>query len=97
MVAMFGAIMPQPFAIPPSVKVEPLIRTSLVLWSVVRIPRAASCPPSTESFLASFGVADRIGSIGNGVPMIPVEQTSTCCASTPSASAALAPMVSASR
>ena len=38
MVAMFGAIIPQPLAIPPIVKVEPLISTSFGLWSVVRMP-----------------------------------------------------------
>ena len=77
MVAMSGAIMPQPLAMPPSVKVEPRITTCLGLWSVVRMPRAASSARSTESFFASFGMAARIGSIGNGVPMIPVEQTMT--------------------
>jgi hypothetical protein len=34
--------------------------------------------------------------MGSGVPMIPVEQTSTCLASMPSASAAAAAMASAS-
>ena len=76
-VAMLGAIIPQPLAIPPRVKVEPLTSASLALWSVVRIPRAASWAPPADSFLASLGVAARMTSIGSGVPMIPVEQTST--------------------
>ena len=63
----------------------------LGLWSVVRIPRAASSPPSPDSFFASRGVAARITSIGSGVPMIPVEQTRTCelaiCSASPVAAA----------
>ena len=96
MVAMLGAIMPQPLAMPPSVKVEPLTTASLGTVSVVRMPLAASSAPSADSFFASFGVALRITSIGSGVPMIPVEQTSTCSAAMPSASAAAALIASAS-
>ncbi len=91
MVAMLGAIMPQPLAIPPTVKFDPRTTTSLGLWSVVRMPRAASSPPSTDSFFASRGVEARIGSIGSGVPMIPVEQTITwelaTCSASPVAAA----------
>ena len=93
---MLGAIIPQPLAIPPKVKVEPRTTASFCLWSVVRMPRAASSPPPLDSFFASFGVAPRILSIGSGVPMIPVEQTSTSAAATPNASAAASPIASAS-
>ena len=93
---MFGAIIPQPLAIPPRVKVEPRTNASFWTWSVVRIPLAASSPPETDSFFASFGVAARILSIGKGVPMIPVEQTSTSLASIPSARAAASAIASAS-
>src|SRR6185312_12906782 len=62
-VAMFGAIIPQPLAIPPMVKLEPRITTCFGRWSVVRIPRAASSLPSADSLPASFGAASRIGCI----------------------------------
>ena len=96
MVAMSGAIIPQPLAMPPSVKLEPFTIRVLGIVSVVRMPRAASSAPSFESFLASFGVALRMTSIGKGVPMIPVEQTRTCRFSMPKASAAACVIASAS-
>ena len=78
MVAMLGAIMPQPLAIPPSVKVEPLDHDFLGLVvggqdAARRIVRRRR--PTASSPASGRGV--RIGSIGSGVPMIPVEQTMT--------------------
>ena len=79
MVAMLGAIMPQPLAMPPSVKVEPCDHRLLghgvggedALRRVVAAVGATASSPASAS-------PSRITSIGSGVPMIPVEQTRTC-------------------
>ena len=93
---MFGAIMPQPLAIPPMVKPSPWTTASLGLVSVVRIASAASVPPSRDRLPASVGVAPRIVSIGSGKPISPVELTSISPASQPIAAAAAAHIASAS-
>ena len=78
MVAMLGAIMPQPLAIPPMVKVDP--RDHHLLGPVVGGEDAARGVVGAVDATASspsLGVAARIGSIGSGVPMISVEHTIT--------------------
>ena len=85
MVAMLGASMPAPLAMPATVKVGCSTSTSLRPESVVRMPGAASAAASAEPDRAatSRGMPDSIGSIGSGMPMSPVEQTRTCSAATP--------------
>src|SRR3989344_6267318 len=82
-VAMLGWIMPEPLAQPPSVIFFPLMETctaiSLTAKSVVKIAIAALCPcwvffPSPPT---SAGAAFSIFVYGNGLPIIPVEATTT--------------------
>jgi len=79
--------MPEPLAIPPIVIVRPPIRAlaaaSLGLRSVVRIARAASCPPDRRARAISEGIPSRTRAIGSGCPMTPVEPTKTVCGFTP--------------
>ena len=79
MVAMSGASMPAPLAMPATVKVGCSTRTSLRPESVVMMPWAASAAASAESDRAatSVGMPDSIGAMGSGIPMSPVEHTRT--------------------
>ena len=81
MVAMFGAIMPAPFAIPPTMHVHfpdgNSTATSLGLVSVVMIARAASAPPCRERRRPASATPARTFSMGRRTPMTPVEATST--------------------
>ncbi len=97
-VAMSGAIIPLPLAMP-------LIRTSaspiratrvaaLGNVSVVMIPRAASAQPSSRSASCSAGSAAVIFSCGSTSPITPVDARNTCLtgqsASAPAAAAVAA-------
>ena len=96
MVAMFGWIMPEPLAMPPSVHVRPptsnATATSFFARSVVMIASAASPLPPRESAAASAGMAASMGAGSSGWPITPVEATITSEASMPSACAAAAHM-----
>jgi hypothetical protein len=92
---MFGASMAAPFAIPPTVKPAPRTSASLRCVSVVRIASAASASPSGRRAAASAGTPRSMTSIGRGMPMSPVEQTSTSVASPPIWAATAAHMRSA--
>ncbi len=85
MVAMSGASIPAPLAIPATAKVGCSTSTSLRPESVVRMAWAASAAAPSEPVRAatSRGMPDSMGSIGSGIPMSPVEQTRTCSAGTP--------------
>ena len=90
-VAIAGASIAAPFAIPPTRSTVPAATSasayaSLRTVSVVRIASAAAAPPaaSARSCPASLGIPASIGAIGNGIPMSPVEQTSTSVGATPS-------------
>ncbi len=77
MVAMLGASMAAPLAMPPTVKPSPRTTTSLGTVSVVMIARAAKAPPSglasrRETMPSSCGSTTLIG---NGIPMSPVWHT----------------------
>jgi hypothetical protein len=95
MVAMFGASMPQPLAIPPTVQPSPRTSDSLGRVSVVRMPLAASLWPSRLKASPSLVMPPRIFRIGSWKPMRPVEQTSISWAEQPTASAAASHIVSA--
>src|SRR5512137_2368006 len=79
MVPMLGAIMPAPFAIPPTVTVFPpaLKRATAPLGhaSVVRIASAAAPNPFAEREAHSAGRAAVIFPSGSRTPMTPVEDT----------------------
>ena len=81
MVARFGAIMPAPFAIPPTVHVASptgnSTATSLGFVSVVMMARAASAPAWREMRRPASAMPARTFSIGRRTPMTPVEATST--------------------
>jgi hypothetical protein len=89
MVAMLGASMPAPLAMPATTKPARSTSISLRPESVVKMPWAASAPASgaAERAATRSGIPARIGSMGNGMPISPVEQTSTSSAPTPSSSA----------
>ena len=63
-VAMFGASMAAPLAIPPTVKPPPSTTASFRTVSVVMIAWAASAPPAGDNALASFGIPVSRQSIG---------------------------------
>ena len=85
MVAMSGASMPAPLAMPATAKVGRSTSTSLRPESVVRMPWAASAAASAESDRAAtrVGMPDSIGAMGSGTPMRPVEQTRIRSSATP--------------
>ena len=91
-VAMFGWIIPLPFAIPPRVHVTPSMSnrtaTCLSTVSVVMIAFAALALPSAERPSASSFICFSNGSIGMICPMTPVEALMTRFTSMPRASAA---------
>ena len=84
-VAMLGAIMPLPFAMPPTVTVRPSssneTATSLAKVSVVMMAAAASDAPDGASAATAPGIAETMSSTGSGTPMTPVEETMTSCGS----------------
>ena len=98
-VAMFGWIMPLPFAMPPSRQVAPPASNSTAISlssvSVVMMPSAAARPPSADSPAASAGMPSAMGAISSFWPMTPVEATITSSARMPSCSAASAHIRSA--
>ena len=100
MVAIFGAIIPEPLAQPPMITGFPptVSRTvrSLITKSVVRIPWANALPPAGDNAAVSSGRAAVILSMGNGFPIIPVEATRTSVALIPNAVAHVSAMRTAS-
>ena len=78
--------MPAPLPIPPSVHPSPLTTTSFAPVSVVLIATAASAPWSPSCFTTT-PMPCSILSIGSRSPMMPVEHTAICEASTPIPSA----------
>ena len=81
---------------PPTVAAPIVATASFGTVSVVMIARAASAPPAVDTCAHSFGMPASIGAIGIGMPMRPVEQTSTSAASNPRPSAVSAHMPRAS-
>ena len=97
MVAMLGASMPQPLAIPPTVKPSPRTTASLGRVSVVRMPLAASTWPWRLSLLGQLGGGvEQLAASAGGMPIRPVEQTSISPGLQPTPSAAAAHIASAS-
>ena len=76
-VASSGWIIPEPFAIPPTVNPSSETADSFVRVSVVRIAFAASAPPDAASSAAAVRRPASTFSSGSSVPMTPVERTST--------------------
>ena len=99
-VATSGRIIPAPLPITPMRTSPPLSAqvTMLVLAhaSVVRIASAAAAPPVPESSPAACAMPRSTASIGRGLPITPVEQTTTSPAEMPSACAVAAAMARAS-
>ena len=103
-VAIAGDSIAAPLAMPPMVATTPCATStrctvSLRTVSVVSMAVAAASPPAASalSAVASFGIPDSTGSIGIGIPISPVEQTSTSRGAQPSDSAVSSAMRSASR
>ena len=88
---MFGAIIPEPFAIPPIVTRTPLQSNSracsLTNVSVVIIASAAAPPPSCERNAAASFIPSVIVPMGRNCPITPVDETSTSSRPTSSAEA----------
>ena len=99
-VAIWGWIMPDPLAIPPTVMdTRPVVSrsaTSLGAVSVVRIAAAAAGPPPGDNCAAARAIPPRTRSIGSRAPITPVEATSTSASSRPSARAVSAVIAFAS-
>ena len=80
-VAMFGWIIPEPFAMPVTVIGTPstMVRREAPFGtvSVVMIARAALNQPSARAAACAIGNADTIRSNGNGSMITPVENGST--------------------
>ena len=95
-VASCGWIIPEPFAIPPTVNPSSVTAASFVFVSVVRIASAASGPPSAESAGAASRRPPSTFSSGSSAPITPVERTSTSSASRSSSRPASAAVASAS-
>src|SRR3990172_3762080 len=99
-VAIWGWIMPDPLAIPPTVMdTRPVVSrsaTSLGRVSVVRIAAAAAGPPPGDNCAAARAIPPRTRSIGSRAPITPVEATSTSASSRPSAPAGSAGIAFAS-
>jgi len=92
MVAMFGQIMPAPLQMPPMRKLPFLptgTSTAKVFGrvSLVMMARMASSLPLSFSLATASGTLGRMRSIGSGMPMMPVEHTSTWRIFTPISSA----------
>src|SRR5699024_11481013 len=89
--AIFGSIMPAPFDIPVMVIVRPLTCTcsqaSLGWVSVVIIPSAACCQPSTLSLGTAAGIPLAKGANSNTSEITPVEKGNTSRTDQPVASA----------
>ncbi len=87
MVAMAGWIIPEPLAMPPTVKVRPPTWTraaaSLGRVSVVMIARAARVADEGPASRSSAPTAAAIRSAGSAEPMRPVEAGSTWASSQP--------------
>ncbi len=103
MVAIAGASIAAPLAMPPTVKLVPPAGSadaiaSLRTVSVVSIASAAACPDASSdpSTAATFGMPASSAAIGNGMPIRPVEQTNTSAVSHPSAAAVISHMRRAS-
>ena len=100
-VAMFGAIMPAPFATPTT---RALVfgpsgtrcSARFSKRSVVMIARTKSSSPSARAPRTSRGVACTMRSIGSGCPITPVDATSTRFLSQPMARAAYSAIAAAS-
>ena len=88
MVAMSGASIPAPLAIPATRKVGFSTSTSFGPESVVRIPTAASCAERADAERdATRAGMPGPGSMGRVMPIRPVEQTRMCCTGTSSPAA----------
>ena len=92
MVAMSGAIMPEPFAMPLSVTATSPISArwvaSLGNVSVVMMARAASVQRLSAASAAIFAITLSNLDASSGSPMTPVEAMNTCSGAQPAASAA---------
>src|SRR5689334_3741401 len=90
-VAMFGSIIPDPFAIAPTTNdprdVVTRTECSFGNGSVVMIARAASPPLPRASAEHACWIPGMTRSIGSPTPMTPVDATRTCSGGHPSASA----------
>ena len=99
-VAMSGAIIPAPFAMPPIVTSPPARPTFSTLIfgrvSVVRIPSAAETPPPGPSSFAAWSMPANTVGIGRGTPITPVEATRTWPGSMSSAAPARSAIARAS-
>lgn len=90
---MFGSIMPEPFAMPPTVTFLPptvtVAHASFGRVSVVMtaFSAASPCAAVRPSAAAAFFMPASRRSVGSGRPMTPVEATRTCRGSTPSSPA----------
>ena len=98
---MFGSIMPEPLAVPPTMNEPRPVCTetahSFGNGSVVMMARAVSLPlPRARAGTAVWMPVTTL-SIRRLTPMTPVEATSTCSGLHPSAAATSAAMRSASR
>ena len=86
-VAMFGWIMPEPFAIPPIWQLLPpavkLNAISLTFVSVVMIASAASQLPSLFRAAVSASIPPAIGARSSFCPITPVDATTTSDAQIP--------------
>ena len=87
MVAMSGAIIPEPLAMPFIVTARPSISARAVASfgkvSVVTMASAAAAQPSAESPPYRSGSAARILPTGRGSPITPVEETKVSSAVQP--------------
>ena len=88
MVAISGAIMPEPLAMPQSVTLCPSISTLRIAplgnVSVVMMASAAGNQAFASSALCNLGNSARTFSTGNGSPITPVEAMKTRLAVVPS-------------
>ena len=96
MVASAGWIIPEPLAIPPTVKPSVAATECLGRVSVVMIASAASIPPSSLRLATTCGKPLLILSSGSGTPMRPVDSTTTSSSERLSRAAVCAAMAMAS-
>ena len=94
--ASCGWIIPEPFAIPPTTKPSPCATASFAYVSVVMIAVAASAPPCWESPAAAERTPATTLLSGSGVPITPVDRTSTSSVARSSRRAASAAVAYAS-
>jgi len=94
MVAMSGAIMPLPFAMPLiRTSTPPILAVRVAAFgkvSVVIMPRAAASQASSPSDACRDGSAETSFSCGRTSPITPVDAMNTCFAGQPARSAAAA-------